>query len=208
MRIAVFGATGRIGSAVVTEARSRGHEVTAVVRGPRPAIPEGVTTVVAQLDEQDSVRAACAGQDVVVSAIGWTPGQPDDLLAAAARALVSAVEGTRTRLLIVGGAGTLMTPGGRFLDSPDFPADRRRNGMTQVAALDELRRHASTGWTYLCPPAVIAPGDGIGAYRVGTDHMLEHPDGPARISIVDFATAVVDLVTVDEPLTGHRTVAY
>src|SRR5215470_2436944 len=118
MRIAVFGATGRIGSAVVTEARSRGHEVTAVVRGPRPAIPEGVTTVVAHLDDQDTVRAACTGHDVVVSAIGWTPGQPDDLLARAARALVAAVDGTPTRLLIVGGAGTLMTPGGRFLDSP------------------------------------------------------------------------------------------
>jgi uncharacterized protein len=208
MRIAVFGATGRIGSAVVAEAHARGHEVTPVVRRDRPAVLAGVANVVADLDDPATVRAACAGQDVVVSAIGWRPEESDDLLARAARVLVDAVRTAGTRLLIVGGAGTLMTPTGLFIDSPHFPAERRRNSLTQVAALDELRRHDPAGWTYLCPPAVIGPGERIGRYRLGTDRMLEDADGPARISIVDYSGAVVDLATAADPVSGQRTVAY
>ena len=209
MRITVFGAAGRIGSAVVAEAHGRGHHVTAVVHQRRPAVPDGVAIVAVDLAVPDQVRAACAGQDVVVSAIGWTPEQPDDLLGRAARALLAAVRGTGTRLLIVGGAGTLLTPAGRFVDTPEFPADRRRNSLAHVAALDELRGEPGpAGWTYLCPPAVISPGERTGRYRVGDHRMLEGSEGPSRISIVDFAVAVVDLATAPEPTPGHRTVAY
>src|SRR6185369_16671766 len=127
MRITVFGSTGRIGSAVVAEAHARGHEVTAVVHRRPAEVPEGVTAQTVDLADQDQVRAACADRDVVVSAIGWTPEQPDDLLGWAARALLEAVRGTDTRLLIVGGAGTLLTDTGLYVDSPTFPPERRRN---------------------------------------------------------------------------------
>ena len=207
MRITVFGATGRIGSAVVAEAHERGHEVTAVVHR-RPAdVPEGVSTVTVDLADADQVRAACADRDVVVSAIGWTSDQPDDVLGQAARVLLAAVQGTDTRLVIVGGAGTLLTSTGLFVDSPTFPADRRRNSLAHVAALNELRGNDGS-WTYLCPPAVIAPDERTGRYRVGDHRMLEGSDGPSRISIVDFAVALVDLATAAEPTLGHCTVAY
>jgi len=209
MRITVFGSTGRIGSAVVTEAHERGHEVTAVVHRRPATVPEGVATERVDLEDPEQVRAACAGRDVVVSAIGWTPEQPDDLLGRAAGALLEAVRGTDTRLLIVGGAGTLLTPTGLYVDSPEFPADRRRNSLAHVAALTELKgTDNAAGWTYLCPPAMIAPGERTGRYRVGDHRMLDDPQGLPRISIVDFAVAVVDLATADEPTLGHCTVAY
>ena len=207
MRITVFGSTGRIGSAVVAEANERGHEVTAVVHHRPATVPDGVATERVDLEDTDQVRAACAGRDAVVSAIGWTPEQADDLLGQAARALLEAVKGTDTRLLIVGGAGTLLTPTGLYVDSPEFPADRRRNSLAHVAALTELRA-GKDGWIYLCPPAVIAPGERTGRYRVGDHRMLDDPQGAPRISIVDFAVAVVDLATADEPALGHCTVAY
>ena len=208
MRITVFGSTGRIGSAVVVEAHARGHEVTAVVHRRPAEVPEGVTAQTVDLADQDQVRAACADRDAVVSAIGWTPEQPDDLLGWAARALLEAVRGTDTRLLIVGGAGTLLTDTGLYVDSPTFPPERRRNSLAHVAALTELRAGTNDRWTYLCPPAVIAPGGRTGQYRVGDHRMLDDPQGAPRISIVDFAAAVVDLATADDPTLGHCTVAY
>jgi putative NADH-flavin reductase len=208
MRITVFGSTGRIGSAVVVEAHGRGHEVTAVVHRRPAEVPEGVATQTVDLTDQDQVRAVCAGRDVVVSAIGWTPEQPDELLGQAARALLEAVRGTDTRLLIVGGAGTLLTDTGLYVDSPTFPPERRRNSLAHVAALAELRAATNDRWTYLCPPAVIAPGARTAQYRVGDHRMLDDPQGAPRISIVDFAVAVVDLATADDPTLGHCTVAY
>jgi hypothetical protein len=212
MRITVFGSTGRIGSAVVAEAHERGHEVTAVLHRRPATVPDGVATQTVDLADEGQVRAACAGRDVVVSAIGWTPDQPDELLGQAARALLEAVRGSDTRLLIVGGAGTLLTETGLYVDSPSFPADRRRNSLAHVAALTELRAadksKSNETWTYLCPPAVIAPGERTGRYRVGDHRMLDDPQGAPRISIVDFAVAVVDLATADEPTRGHHTVAY
>jgi len=208
MRITVFGSTGRIGSAVVAEAHARGHEVTAVVHRRPAEVPEGVTAQTVDLADQDQVRAACADRDAVVSAIGWTPEQPDDLLGWAARALLEAVRGTDTRLLIVGGAGTLLTDTGLYVDSPTFPPERRRNSLAHVAALTELRAGTNDRWTYLCPPAVIAPGGRTGQYRVGDHRMLDDPQGAPRISIVDFAAAVVDLATANDPTLGHCTVAY
>jgi len=208
MRITVFGSTGRIGSAVVAEAHARGHEVTAVVHRRPAEVPEGVTAQTVDLADQDQVRAACADRDAVVSAIGWTPEQPDDLLGWAARALLEAVRCTDTRLLIVGGAGTLLTDTGLYVDSPTFPPERRRNSLAHVAALTELRAGTNDRWTYLCPPAVIAPGGRTGQYRVGDHRMLDDPQGAPRISIVDFAAAVVDLATADDPTLGHCTVAY
>ena len=208
MRITVFGSTGRIGSAVVVEAHARGHEVTAVVHRRPAEVPEGVGAQTVDLADQDQVRAACADRDAVVSAIGWTPEQPDDLLGWAARALLEAVRGTDTRLLIVGGAGTLLTDTGLYVDSPTFPPERRRNSLAHVAALTELRAGTNDRWTYLCPPAVIAPGGRTGQYRVGDHRMLDDPQGAPRISIVDFAAAVVDLATADDPTLGHCTVAY
>jgi putative NADH-flavin reductase len=208
MRITVFGATGRIGSAVVAEAHERGHEVTAAIHRRPASVPAGVATERVDLEDEGQVRAACAGRDVVVSAIGWTPEQPDDLLGQAARAMLEAVRGTDTRLLIVGGAGTLLTETGLYVDSPTFPPDRRRNSLAHVAALTELRGATNNRWTYLCPPAVIAPGGRTGQYRVGDHRMLDDPQGAPRISIVDFAVALVDLATADDPTLGHCTVAY
>jgi len=181
MRITVFGSTGRIGSAVVVEAHARGHEVTAVVHRRPAEVPEGVGAQTVDLADQDQVRAACADRDAVVSAIGWTPEQPDDLLGWAARALLEAVRGTDTRLLIVGGAGTLLTDTGLYVDSPTFPPERRRNSLAHVAALTELRAGTNDRWTYLCPPAVIAPGGRTGQYRVGDHRMLDDPQGAPRI---------------------------
>lgn len=112
MRITVFGATGNVGSRVVAEASSRGHEVTAVVRRPPPpaAFPADVAIRIGDIGSLDDAVAASTDQDVVIAATRPPAGQEPDLIATT-RTLVTALTGSSVRLLVVGGAGGLIVPG-------------------------------------------------------------------------------------------------
>src|SRR5215208_749336 len=103
MRIIVFGANGRQGSRVVTEALERGHEVTAAVRSQDRAgnIDQRAAVVVADALDPASVAAVSAGHDAAVNA---TRERHADV----ARALLAGLsQADVKRLVIVGGASTL-----------------------------------------------------------------------------------------------------
>ncbi|MGF6549689.1 putative NADH-flavin reductase [Paraburkholderia youngii] len=124
LKIALFGATGMIGSRIAAEAARRGHQVTALVRDPA-RVPAGVANLhAAQADLLDaaSVGAAVRGQDVVASA--YAPPQGD--LATLTQATRALVEGVRAaglkRVVVVGGAGSLeVAPGKQLVDTDSFP---------------------------------------------------------------------------------------
>ncbi len=211
MRLVIHGATGRVGGVVLAEAVARGHEVTALVRtSSTAALGEGVTVRRADLldpGQRAEVAALTAGHDGVLSAIGWTPGQPQDVLVRTAHALLAVSAGCP--LLVVGGSGTLMTASGRiFVETPEFPPDRRANSLAHVAALDVYRSAQGAQWTYLCPPAVITQGAKTGRYRVGGGEMLMDDEGRSEISVADYAVAAVDLLERPDAERGHLTVAY
>jgi putative NADH-flavin reductase len=188
MKIAVFGGTGRIGSRVVAEAARRGHEVTALSRQAAEDTGDGRWQ---QADATDpaSVAAIAAGHDVVVSALGPSrePGGDPSAFASVVRGLADAMGSTR--LLVVGGAGSLLAePGVRLVDLPEFPAAYRTESLAQAEALEMLRSTpAELDWSYLSPAPEIGPGERSGSYVVGTDR----PVG-TFISFDDFAVAVVD----------------
>lgn len=206
MRLIVHGATGRIGRVVAAEAAARGHTVTAVVRGPGRPVGDRITVRAGDVLDTEANTALARDHDAVVSAVGWTEGQPRDLLVRVARSLLAGAGGRP--LLVVGGAGTLLTDSGRiFLDTPGFPPERRANSLAHTAALEEYRASPDVPWTYLCPPAVIDQGPRTGSYRLGAGRMLTGPDGPASISVADFAAALVDLLERPAPPRGHLTVA-
>src|SRR4051794_4184397 len=100
MRIVVFGAAGSVGSRVVTEAISRGHAVTAVVRDPAQlaSIPAGVERRVGDATRADQVAVLSAGQDLAIGATRPTIGKEEELVAAAA-ALLAGVTRAGVRLL-------------------------------------------------------------------------------------------------------------
>lgn len=188
MRIALYGATGMIGSRVVAEAVSRGHTVTAMSRSGVADAASGVTPRKGDAQNADDVARIAAEHDVVVSAIGpsRTGGRHEEFLNAI-KTLAGNV-GTR-RLLVVGGAGSMQSaPGLRLVDMPDFPAAYRPEALTQAAALDLLKNTNSlVNWVYLSPASQIAPGTRTGRYQKG----LEIPVGDF-ISAEDFAVALVD----------------
>lgn len=183
-KIALFGATGTVGTRVLREALRRGYEVTAVVRDPA-GLPDTMTgtgtIVVVRGDVLDpaSVAAVAAGHDVVVSAFGPGRGDPTDLVTAA-ESLIGGVrslggDAPAPRVVIVGGAGSLRTPGGQLVrDAAGVPAAVLAVMRAHGDALDFLRTVPveQVRWTCLSPPAQIAPGERTGTYRLGLDDLV------------------------------------
>jgi uncharacterized protein len=196
MRITVFGATGDVGSRVVAEALSRGHEVVAVVRDPARfgLLPAGADARVGDAGNVEDVARLSAGQDVVISATRPPAGQEGEL-AATAKALLAGLSGTGVRLLLVGGAATLIVPGtgGRtVVEDPDFPAEIRDIALACADQHAVCREEAEVDWAYLSPPMLLMPGERTGRYQVGADELVFDAEGGSAISMEDFAVALLD----------------
>ncbi|MEV0789255.1 NAD(P)H-binding protein [Kribbella sp. NPDC050459] len=186
MKIAVFGVSGMVGSRVAAEAVSRGHEVAGATRS-GGEVPDGVRAVQASANDVAAAKELAADADVLVAAIGpsRTGGDHQEYLDAVDN-LIAAVRGTATRLLVVGGAGSLVVNGNRVVDGPDFPAEYKGESLTVSQALENLRA-SDVNWTMLSPAFVIAPGERTGVFRLGQDEPVgEH------ISAEDYAVALVD----------------
>lgn len=187
MKIALIGATGFIGSRLLAELTSRGHQVTAIVRNPEK-VPQGagITAKNGDVYDKDGLAALLAGHDAVISAVHFSASDPATLLAAVKQSGVA-------RYLVVGGAGSLeVAPGVKLFDTKEFPAlylDEARKGG---AYLDLLKGEGDLDWTFLSPSALIEPGERTGKFRLGKDQLLVDDNGQSRISAEDYAIALVD----------------
>jgi putative NADH-flavin reductase len=214
MKIALFGANGTIGQRILREALDRGHEVTAIVRDPSrfDKTSEKLSLVAGDIADPSGIAGVVKGHDVVISAVG--PKLPDgdpQIVVEAARSLLEGVERAGVkRLLVVGGAGSLeAAPGVQIVDTPDFPAAWKPVALAHRDALD-LYRNAQTDldWTYLSPAALIQPGERTGKYRIGGDQLLVDERGESRISVEDYAVALLDEVENPRHIRLRITVAY
>lgn len=207
MKIAIIGATGFVGSGILSEALSRGHEVTAIVQNPQKLPSDAkLTPVKADVRDTKALTALIAGHDVVISA--FNPSKDEH--GSGGRSIIEAVKGSGVRrFLAVGGAGTLeVAPGQRLVDQPDFPAEWKDGSIKTAAFFDALRSETELNWTFLCPAAVLAPGERTGHYRAGGDQLLTDGDGQSRISIPDYAVAMVDEVEHPQHPRQRFSVAY
>ncbi|MBK0061128.1 NAD(P)-dependent oxidoreductase [Pseudomonas sp. S44] len=186
-KIAIIGATGRAGSQLLEEALRRGHSVVAIARDTSSLQGrEGVT--VKALDAKDSaaLQAAVTGVDAVLSAAHFSTLAPQAIIEPVKRAGVK-------RLLVVGGAGSLLLPSGqRVIDSPDFPEAYKAEASAGVGFLDTLRQEPTLDWTFLSPSAEFVEGERSGRYTLGKDHLLIGADGKSWITFADYAIALID----------------
>ena len=216
MKIALIGATGFVGTAVVAELLQRGHDVTALARNPaKLAAAPRLTPRTLDAYDADAVAAAVKGHDAVVSAFnpGWDAPelyakfmQGNDAIVAGVRQ--SGVE----RYLVVGGAGSLfVAPGVQMVDTPEFashvPPNIIPGAKAARDALTSLRGNTSLAWTFLSPPALLAPGERTGKYRVGGEELLMAGPAPAGISVADLAVAIVDEIEKPQHVRARFTVA-
>lgn len=216
MKIVVFGATGNIGQRIVAEALTRSWDVVGVVRDPAAVTaPDGrVKLVKGDATDAASVEELARGADAVVSAISPRPnarGLPAPSLAAATTALIAGTKAAgANRLLVVGGAGSLLTPdGARLMDSPGFPDAYKAEAQEGAESLAVIRSEgAGLDWTYLSPAAEIHAGARTGKYRTTDETVLTDAAGRSTISFEDFAVAVLDELETPKHVGKRFGVAY
>ncbi|MEV6778381.1 NAD(P)-dependent oxidoreductase [Streptomyces syringium] len=233
MHIGVIGATGGIGSRVVTEALGRGHHISAFTRDASRIKEERENVHWRSVDvlDVDSVTAVLPGLDVLIS--GFQPGNAakdfadtversiadPTVYARAAKALLKALEThPRTRLIVIGGAGSLeIAPGVVAADSDELlheTLDQLGLPRGYAAAVrghrDALNvlRLSNRLWTYFSPAGDIAPGERTGRFRVGGDQLILDADGRSRISMEDAAVALVDEVELPRFVQRRFTIGY
>jgi uncharacterized protein len=199
MRLAAIGASGRIGRCIVQEALRRRHEVTAVVRGQSPVNLDGELRVArADVFEPATVATVVADSDVVVSAVGHAASLDDQsFYVRAARSLIEALRSLdtkRPRLIVVGGFGSLeVAPGSQLADAGGYPAKAAPEIVGQRDALTHYRGARDIAWTYFSPPpGGIKPGERTGSYRLAREGTFPGDPRDSRISIEDFAVALLD----------------
>lgn len=214
MNIALIGATGFVGSPVLAELLSRGHQVTVLARTPSKLPTQtGLTVVKADALDAAQVAKAVTGHDAVISAYnpGWSEPKIHDLHLQASRAIVEGVKASGVkRLLVVGGAGSLfVAPGLQLVDTPPFPAEYKQGALAAREALNELKKETTLDWSFVSPPIGLAPGERTGQYRLGADDLLPgQGDQPAGISVADLAVAIVDEIETPRHVQKRFTVAH
>ena len=192
MNMAVVCANGKAGKLIVKEAVERGLDVTAIVRGEnRSAAKKALVR-----DLFDLTNADLKGFDVVVDAFGaWTP-ETLPLHSASLKHLCDILSGTDTRLLVVGGAGSLyVNPehSAQVMDGPDFPEVFKPLATNMGKALDELRGRDDVKWTYISPAGDFqAEGERTGKYIQAGEELTLNGRGESIISYADYAIAMVD----------------
>lgn len=207
MKIGIVGASGKAGSLILKEAVSRGHEVTAIVRDASKLAEKNVPVIeknVFDLKTEDLNQF-----DVVVNAFGAPLGE-EQAHVDAGHTLIEALKGTNTRLIVVGGAGSLYVDENKtikVIDTPDFPDFVKPTASGQGRNLEELRQTTDLKWTFISPSAVFdAEGKRTGSYQLGKDQLLVNSKGDSYISYADYAIAVVDEIENPRHLNQRFTV--
>jgi uncharacterized protein len=208
MNVVVYGATGKSGSRIVTELLSRGHSVTAVARNPAD-LPPGVKAVKDDLSDVNRIAALISGADAVVSAYAPPPDDTDQLIGVTERQIAGLQKaGSGIRFIVVGGAGSLeVAPGVTVLNSGHLPAEWVPIAASHEKALRLLEK-SNINWTYFSPAAFFAPGTRTGKFRLGTNQLISDAQGNSRISMEDYAIALVDELEKPAHVRARFTIGY
>ena len=203
MKLALIGATGRVGSRILAEAISRGHQVTAIA--PHIASFKPTPQLIVKTGDASNptdLAKLLEGHDAVISAMRFVSSDP--------RKLIDAVKMSRVkRYVVVGGAGSLeVSPGKKLLNTPDFPASFRAEATAGDAFLSILRKETQLEWTFLSPSANFAPGIRTGKFRLGQDRLLIDAAGKSAISMEDLSIALVDELERPQHIRQRFTVGY
>jgi hypothetical protein len=209
MHIALYGATGKSGSRILTELLSRGHQVTAIVRDPaKLAAQPGLTVVEGNVSSGSTIAAKIKGADAVVSAYGPPPDDTDQLLPVTEHFIKAVKEAGTPRFLVVGGAGSLeVAPGVTVIDSGHIPAEWLPIAVSHAKVLKLLQK-SNINWTYFSPAGFFVPGERTGKFRLGTNQLIANEQGDSRISLEDYAIALVDELEKPQHERARFTIGY
>lgn len=211
MTITIFGATGTVGKRIVAEALRRRHKVRAVARNfaKRNELPGEVVFETGDVARLSDVVSLTTGSDAVINA---TRTSSRKNVIRNTETLMAGLKVTGARLLVVGGAASLIVPGtdGRMVldDARFLPAVAREIGEISLDQYQACLAETAVDWTYLSPPASLTPGKRTGAFRLGRDELLLDGEQHSQISIEDLAVAMLDEIEHPRFHRSRFTVAY
>lgn len=213
MKVALIGATGFVGSALLKEALDRGHEVTAIVRNPdKLQSHPKLHPQTGDIYNADEVARLVAGHDTVISAFnpGWSDPDIYNQQVKGTEAIIKGVKKAGVkRVLWVGGAGGLeIKPGVQSVDTAEFPKEWKQGSLATREALNLLHKESSLDWSYLSPSADLSPGQRTGKFRLGKDQLLKDANGKSHISTQDYAMAMIDEAEKPTHIRQRFTVGY
>lgn len=194
MKIAIIGATGKQGNLLLEEAYKRGHEVTALIRD-----HDKLTHDVPYIEKElyDLTPDEVEEFDAVINAFN-APDIMPQLHQTSLRHITKILKDLKTRLYIVGGAGSLFTDKSKtthLADTPDFPESFKPTADSMAAALDELKETKGTKWTYVSPAANFDfEGEKTGEYQLAGEVLTLNSEGNSYISYADYAVGMIDLI--------------
>jgi uncharacterized protein len=214
-KIALIGASGFIGSALLKESLDRGHFVKAIIRNPEKVTLKNPNLLVVQGDVlyQGTVEELVSGMDIVISAYnpGWTNPNIATETTASYKAIIKGVKDAGIkRLLIVGGAGSLyVSPEKRVMDTDAIP----ESFLPAVKALAEVlyglqNFEEKLDWAFFSPAATIAPGERTGKFRLGNDYLIKDENGESKISVEDYAIAMLNEAETPQHHRERFTIGY
>lgn len=213
MKIALIGASGKIGSRILAEALERGHTVTGIARKPDTSLTAPkLSWIKADVLDTDRLAGVLRGHDAVISAFGidWHKPETYPLYGEAARSIIQATKKAGVKRLInVGGAGSLeAAPGVQIVDTPEFPAMWKAGADEQRKSLEIFRKEKDLDWTFFSPALLIEPGAKKGGFRIGKDNPVFDQQGNSHISYDDYAAALLDELEKPQFVKQRFTVGY
>lgn len=199
MKIALIGATGFVGSAILNELADRKHEITAIARTPKDTA--NATWVAADIFNVDSLAEILKGHDIVVNAYnpGWTnPNIYDDFLAGS-KAIQEAVKKSGVkRFITIGGAGSLyVAPDLQAVDTPDFPKEIFPGANAARHYLNIIKEEKDLDWAFFSPAFEMHAGTKTGRtgkYRLGLENPVFNDEQRSILSVEDLAVVIADEV--------------
>ncbi len=211
-KIALIGATGFVGTEILKEALSRGHNVTALVRHPEKVEKnDKVNAIKADVFDTDALAKQIAGHDIVISAFnpGWTDSNIRENHINGSRSINEAAKKAGVkRVIVVGGAGSLSINGQQLVDSAEFPAEWKEGALGARQALNLLREDSDLDWTFVSPAIILQPGERTGNYRLGKDEPVFNDKGESTISSADLAVAILDEAEQNKHIRARFTAGY
>lgn len=214
MKIVLIGATGYVGSNILSEALNRYHKVTAVARHTEKISITGEDINIRRGDilKQNEAVEIIRGHDAVISAYnpGWKDPDIYDDFKKGYRSLLESMHKTEVkRIIIIGGAGSLyVSPGKQLVDSPEFPKEWKQGALAARDLYKEIRNDNELLWTFVSPAIQLVSGERTGKFRYGEDNIVFDDNKESKISVQDLAVAVIDELENPKYIRKRFTVAY
>lgn len=197
MKIAIIGATGFVGSAILNELTSRKQDITAIARTPKET--SNVNWVATDIFNVDALAETLKGHDVIISAYnpGWTNPNIYDEFIAGSKAVQEAVKKSGVkRFIVIGGGGSLfVAPGLQAVDTPDFPKEYYTAASAARDYLTIIKEEKDLDWAFFSPAFEMHQGittGRTGKYRLGLENPVFNDEQRSILSVEDLAVVIAD----------------